>query len=85
MVSISARPASRPLNFWVCLGVPAVAAIILVLLGLVILMLPLSLLGFIISLFAISSSVWGQLMDKLLRRDMVWDKTVRYRQPSVEQ
>ena len=39
----------------------------------------------IISLFAISSSVWGQLMDKLLRRDMVWDKTVRYRQPSVEQ
>ena len=48
-------------------------------------LLPLSLLGFIISLFAISSSVWGQLMDKLLRRDMVWDKTVRYRQPSVEQ
>jgi len=34
MVSISARPASRPLNFWVCLGVPAVAAIILVLLEL---------------------------------------------------
>lgn len=48
-------------------------------------LLPLSLLGFIISLFAISSSIWGQLMDKLLRRDMVWDKTVRYRQPSVEQ
>ena len=48
-------------------------------------LLPLSLLGFVISLFAISSSVWGQLMDKLLRRDMVWDKTVRYRQPSVEQ
>ena len=34
MVSISARPASRPLNFWVCLGVPAIAAIILVLLEL---------------------------------------------------
>lgn len=48
-------------------------------------LLPLSLLGFVISLFAISSSVWGQLMDKLLGRDMVWDKTVRYRQPSVEQ
>ena len=34
MVSISARPVSRPLNFWVCVGVPAVAAIILVLLEL---------------------------------------------------
>ena len=34
MVSTLARPASRPLNFWVCLGVPVIAAIILVLLEL---------------------------------------------------
>ena len=34
MVPTSARPASRPLNFWVCLGVPAVAAIVLLLLEL---------------------------------------------------
>ena len=34
MVSTQARPAPRPLNFWVCLGVPAVVAIILVLLEL---------------------------------------------------
>jgi membrane-associated PAP2 superfamily phosphatase len=34
MVSILTRPASRPLNFRVCLGVPAVVAIILVLLEL---------------------------------------------------
>ncbi|KAA0968055.1 phosphatase PAP2 family protein [Pseudomonas sp. ANT_H12B] len=34
MVSTTVRPASRPLNFRVCLGVPAVAAIILVLLEL---------------------------------------------------
>mgnify|MGYP003557743232 FL=1 len=34
MASTAARPASRPLNFWVCLGVPAVTAIILVLLEL---------------------------------------------------
>lgn len=34
MVTTSVRPASRPLNFWVCLGVPAVTAIILVLLEL---------------------------------------------------
>ena len=34
MVTTSVRPASRPLNFWVCLEVPAIAAIILVLLEL---------------------------------------------------
>jgi len=34
MVSTSARPVSRPLNFWLCLGIPTVAAIILVLLEL---------------------------------------------------
>lgn len=34
MSSTATRPVSRPLNFWVCLGVPAIAAIILVLLEL---------------------------------------------------
>ena len=34
MASTAARSASRPLNFWMCLGVPAVTAIILVLLEL---------------------------------------------------
>ena len=34
MGNTSVRPASRPLNFWVCLGVPAIAAIVLVLLEL---------------------------------------------------
>ncbi|KAB0500212.1 phosphatase PAP2 family protein [Pseudomonas vancouverensis] len=34
MSSSVVRPASRPLNFWVCLGIPAVVAIILVLLEL---------------------------------------------------
>ncbi|MHC8295947.1 phosphatase PAP2 family protein [Pseudomonas sp. LB3P58] len=34
MPSIAVRPASRPLNFWVCLGVPAIAAITLMLLEL---------------------------------------------------
>ena len=34
MASTAARPASRPLNFWVCLGVPAITAISLVLLEL---------------------------------------------------
>ncbi len=34
MVSTSALPASRPLNWWLCLGIPAAAAIILLLLEL---------------------------------------------------
>lgn len=34
MTSTLIRPASRPLNFWVCLGVPAVTAAILILLEL---------------------------------------------------
>ena len=34
MPSTALRPASRPLNFWLCLGMPAVAAAILVLLEL---------------------------------------------------
>lgn len=34
MVSTSARPASRPLNFWACLGIPAMVAIMLLLLEL---------------------------------------------------
>ena len=47
-------------------------------------LLPFSLLGFVVSLVAISVSVWDLLLDRLLRRDMVWEKTVRYRKPSIE-
>lgn len=47
-------------------------------------LLPFSLLGFVVSLVAISASVWDLFMDRLLRRDMVWEKTVRYRKPSIE-
>jgi cellulose synthase/poly-beta-1,6-N-acetylglucosamine synthase-like glycosyltransferase len=47
-------------------------------------LLPLNLLGFLVSLFAISGAVWSQLMDHLLRREMVWDKTVRYRAQPVK-
>lgn len=34
MVSAAVRPTSRPLNFWIALGVPAIVALILVLLEL---------------------------------------------------
>jgi cellulose synthase/poly-beta-1,6-N-acetylglucosamine synthase-like glycosyltransferase len=47
-------------------------------------LLPFSLLGFVVSLVAISASVWDLLLDHLLRRDMVWEKTIRYRKPSIE-
>jgi cellulose synthase/poly-beta-1,6-N-acetylglucosamine synthase-like glycosyltransferase len=44
-------------------------------------LLPFNMLGFLVSLFAISGAVWSLMMDGLLRREMVWDKTVRYRKP----
>ena len=46
-------------------------------------LLPFNLLGFFISLFAISRAVWSLAMDGLLKREMVWDKTVRYRKPDT--
>ena len=47
-------------------------------------LLPLNMLGFLVSLFAISGAVWSQMVDKLFKRDLVWDKTIRYRQqPTV--
>lgn len=47
-------------------------------------LLPFNLLGFFVSLFTISSATWSLFIDRLLRRDLVWEKTVRYRPPSVE-
>ena len=43
-------------------------------------LLPLNMLGFLVSLFAISGAVWSLLIDKLFKRELVWDKTIRYRQ-----
>ena len=43
-------------------------------------LLPFNMLGFLISLFAISGAVWSLLIDKVFKREMVWDKTIRYRQ-----
>jgi cellulose synthase/poly-beta-1,6-N-acetylglucosamine synthase-like glycosyltransferase len=42
-------------------------------------LLPLNMLGFLVSLFAISGAVWSLVLDSILKRDMVWEKTVRYR------
>jgi cellulose synthase/poly-beta-1,6-N-acetylglucosamine synthase-like glycosyltransferase len=47
-------------------------------------LLPFNLLGFFVSLFSITSSVVSLATDKLLGRNLVWEKTVRYRMPSVE-
>ncbi len=43
-------------------------------------LLPFNLLGFFVSLFAISGAVWSLMLDALLKREMVWDKTIRYRE-----
>ena len=42
-------------------------------------LLPLNILGFLVSLFAISAAVCSLAMDGLLKREMVWEKTIRYR------
>lgn len=45
-------------------------------------LLPLSLFGFCVSLVAISHASWQLLSDSIRKREMVWDKTVRYRKPA---
>lgn len=42
-------------------------------------LLPFNMLGFLVSLFAISGALWSLLLDSVFKREMVWDKTVRYR------
>ncbi|QOL48149.1 glycosyltransferase family 2 protein [Massilia litorea] len=42
-------------------------------------LLPLSLLGFCVSLVVISRASWQLLADSIRKRELVWDKTVRYR------
>ena len=43
-------------------------------------LLPFNMLGFMVSLFAISGAVWSLMIDRIFKREMVWDKTIRYRQ-----
>lgn len=47
-------------------------------------LLPFNMLGFLVSLFAISGAVWSLLADRIFKRDMVWEKTVRYRAKAAE-
>jgi cellulose synthase/poly-beta-1,6-N-acetylglucosamine synthase-like glycosyltransferase len=48
-------------------------------------LMPLNYFGFLVSLLSISAATFGQLVfDWLLRREMVWEKTKRYREPSIE-
>jgi cellulose synthase/poly-beta-1,6-N-acetylglucosamine synthase-like glycosyltransferase len=47
-------------------------------------LMPLNYFGFLISLLAISRATFNQIVfDTLLKRTLVWDKTVRYRKPIV--
>jgi cellulose synthase/poly-beta-1,6-N-acetylglucosamine synthase-like glycosyltransferase len=47
-------------------------------------LIPFNLLGFFVSMFAISNAVWSLLLDWTLKREMVWDKTIRYRRELVK-
>lgn len=46
-------------------------------------LLPFNMLGFMVSLFAISGAVWSLMIDRVFKREMVWDKTIRYRQEQI--
>lgn len=48
-------------------------------------LMPWLLAGFVVSLVAVSKAAWdGWVADKLLRRPLIWDKTVRYRRSDTE-
>lgn len=47
-------------------------------------LLPFNMLGFLVSLFAISGAVGSLMLDGLLKREMVWDKTIRYRMEAAK-
>lgn len=47
-------------------------------------LLPFNMLGFLVSLFAISGAVWSLVLDRVLNREMVWDKTIRYREAPLK-
>ena len=47
-------------------------------------LLPFNMLGFLVSLFAISGAVWSLMLDRVLNREMVWDKTIRYREAPLK-
>lgn len=42
-------------------------------------LLPLNAIGFLVSIVSISRATWNQILDTLLTREMLWDKTARYR------
>jgi cellulose synthase/poly-beta-1,6-N-acetylglucosamine synthase-like glycosyltransferase len=46
-------------------------------------LLPINLLCFFVSLYAITASCWDLLMDRFLRRELVWHKTARYRKAAA--
>ncbi|MGB3072225.1 MAG: glycosyltransferase family 2 protein [Ottowia sp.] len=48
-------------------------------------LMPWLLAGFLVSFVAVSKAAWdGLIVDKLLRRPLKWDKTVRYRRPDAK-
>ena len=48
-------------------------------------LLPFNLLCFFVSLLSISRASFNLFVDWLFKREMVWEKTIRYRQPPVSQ
>jgi len=42
-------------------------------------LMPFNSIGFLVSIVSISRATWSQILDAILTREMLWDKTVRYR------
>jgi cellulose synthase/poly-beta-1,6-N-acetylglucosamine synthase-like glycosyltransferase len=47
-------------------------------------LLPLNLFGFLVSMVSISRATVNQWIDGLLKRELKWDKTARYRKPGAQ-
>ena len=47
-------------------------------------LLPFNLFGFLVSMVSISRATVNQWIDGLLQRELIWDKTVRYRKPGAK-
>jgi len=45
-------------------------------------LLPLNYLGFLVSAISITRATLNQILDNYLKRELIWDKTVRYRKPA---
>ena len=47
-------------------------------------LLPFNLFGFFISMFSISASFYSLIVDVVFKRELIWEKTLRYRKDASQ-